>query len=138
MRFSPLGDGTGAVVAVEVDVRRLVQGAEGVAEGLDDALAAVGEFVQGAQVEVEVGVHGRSRGRSLLPQPENCLCTCQLRFTRSAPEVPPCLVRETEGAALVSVTLVRRTARAARRRAAGGPGHGGRDAAGVGDGRPEP
>src|SRR5690606_12026922 len=52
------GDGTGAVVAVEVDVRGLVQGAEGVAEGLDHTLAAVGEFVQGAQVEVEVGVLG--------------------------------------------------------------------------------
>src|SRR5690606_23259671 len=36
----------------------LVQGAEGVAEGLDHTLAAVGEFVQGAQVEVEVGVLG--------------------------------------------------------------------------------
>ena len=67
-----------------------------------------------------------------------------------APEVPPCLVRETDGASLVSVTLVRRTGadgagcggaaepvgaagprargRAGRRRAAerGGAGGGGR------------
>src|SRR5262249_25436292 len=60
----------------------------------------------------------RSRSRSaciatarprLLPQPENCLRTCQFRFTRMTPDVPPCLVRETEGACLVSVTLVSRT-----------------------------
>src|SRR5689334_1081018 len=60
----------------------------------------------------------RSRSRSLcvatarprlLPHPENCLRTCQLRLTRMAPDVPPCLVSETDGASLVSVTLERRT-----------------------------
>lgn len=49
-------------------------------------------------------------GRPSLPaQPENCLRTSQLRFTRRAPDVPPCLVSDTEGAALVSVTLLRLT-----------------------------
>src|SRR2546427_2084486 len=70
----------------------------------------------------------RSRSRSacmatarprLLHHPENCLRICQLRFTRIAPEVPPCLASETAGAALVSVTLLKRTG------CAGGAGGGG-------------
>src|SRR5581483_993460 len=69
----------------------------------------------------------------LLPQPENCLRTSQLRFTRIAPEVPPCLARETEGAALVSVTLDRRTGAvggAGGCTAAGGPTGGARGTGG--------
>src|SRR3954464_12900772 len=46
---------------------------------------------------------------SLAPQPLNCLRLCQLRFTRIAPEVPPCLASETLGASFVRVTLERRT-----------------------------
>jgi len=49
-------DGAGAVVAVEMDVRRPLQGPEGIAEGLDDALRAVAELVQAPEVEVEVSV----------------------------------------------------------------------------------
>src|SRR5690606_3582206 len=62
---------------------------------------------------------------SLAAQPENCLRTSQLRFTCRAPEVPPCLVRETDGAALVSVTLVSRTGAAAGAGGAGGAAGGG-------------
>ncbi|GAA2539158.1 hypothetical protein GCM10010295_24090 [Streptomyces intermedius] len=56
------GDGPGAVVAVEVDPRRAVQVAEGVAERLDDALGAVGQLEEGAEVEVERGPRGGVAG----------------------------------------------------------------------------
>src|SRR5690606_21964427 len=50
------GDGTGAVVAVEQDVGRVVEVAEGVAEGLHDALVAVGGLPQAGEVEVDGGI----------------------------------------------------------------------------------
>lgn len=62
MRFSCGGDGAGAVVAVEVDPGRAAEVAEGVAERLDDALGAVGQFVQGAEVEVERRLRGGVAG----------------------------------------------------------------------------
>lgn len=70
---------------------------------------------------------------SLLPHPVNCLRTCQLRLTRMAPEVPPCLARETEGASLVSVTLVSRTGCATAGAAGGAGGAGGAIGAAGGD-----
>ena len=63
------GDGAGAVVSVEMDVRRLAESAEGVAERLDDSLAAVGQFVERAQVEIEVRVVGDGSAEFGCPSP---------------------------------------------------------------------
>lgn len=49
--------GSGAVVPVEMDVRRLMQGPEAIAKGLDASFGAIGEFIQRAQIEVEVRGH---------------------------------------------------------------------------------
>ena len=71
-----LGGRAGAVVLVEHHERRPVEGPEGVSQGLDDALAPIGELVQAGEVEVDRAAAGRhhpgeqpalGRWRALVP-----------------------------------------------------------------------
>ena len=80
------------VVGVELDVRRPVQRAERVAERLHDALAAVGELVEAAEVEVDRAA--AAAAHQLLEEATAAGTggrAFQLRLTRSRPPARPLL-----------------------------------------------